>query len=156
MRIGSGTRSTLGNPLWEPPTFIQAEIHLMGSGSTIRYPRKQIGKHILEVTQSTVRPSLLSSQRFGSHVSVTTNGFHGYAQACTSIRSRADKKKAFNPVLGDINTGTWPSRLGKSRIWDSKSWSWVPRGSDLRMTTLARTIRNCKRQTRPVVRKDVT
>jgi hypothetical protein len=29
--------------------------------------------------------------------------------------------------LGDINMRTWPSRLGESRIWDSKMWSWVPR-----------------------------
>jgi hypothetical protein len=48
--------------------------------------------------------------------------------------------------LGDINTGTWPSRLGESRIWDSKIWSWVPWDSDLRMTSLARTSINCKRQ----------
>jgi hypothetical protein len=36
--------------------------------------------------------------------------------------------------LGDINTGTWPSRLGESRIWDSKyghesrgnlTWEWL-------------------------------
>jgi hypothetical protein len=33
-----------------------------------------------------------------------------------------------------INTGTWPSRLGESRIWDSRIWSWVPRDSDSRLT----------------------
>jgi hypothetical protein len=43
-----------------------------------------------------------------------------------------------NMFLGDINTGTWPSRLVESRIWHSKMWSWVPRDSDLRMTALAR------------------
>jgi hypothetical protein len=41
--------------------------------------------------------------------------------------------------LGDINTGTWPSMLGESRIWGSKMWSWGPRNSDLRTTALART-----------------
>jgi hypothetical protein len=46
--------------------------------------------------------------------------------------------------LGDINTGTWPSRLGESRIWDSKTWSRVPRESDLRMTALARASSDCK------------
>jgi hypothetical protein len=58
--------------------------------------------------------------------------------------------------LGDINTWTWPSRLGEPRIWDSKIWSWVPRDSDLRITALARTSSNCKRQTHPLARKDVT
>jgi hypothetical protein len=58
--------------------------------------------------------------------------------------------------LGDINTGTWPSRLGESRIWECKLWSWVPRDSDLRMTPLARASSNCKRQTHPLVREDVT
>jgi hypothetical protein len=58
--------------------------------------------------------------------------------------------------LGDINTGTWPSRLGESRIWDSKLWSWVPRASDPRLTALARITSNCKRQTHPLVREDVT
>jgi hypothetical protein len=36
--------------------------------------------------------------------------------------------------LGDINTGSCPSRLGESRIWHRKMWSWVPRDSDLRLT----------------------
>jgi hypothetical protein len=52
-----------------------------------------------------------------------------------------------------INTGTWPSRLRESRIWDSKMWSWIPKDSDPRMTALARTSSHCKRQTRPIVRK---
>jgi hypothetical protein len=55
--------------------------------------------------------------------------------------------------LWDINTATWPSRLGESRIWDSKIWSWVPQESDLRMTALARTNCNCKLQTCPLVRE---
>jgi hypothetical protein len=40
--------------------------------------------------------------------------------------------------LGEINTGTSPSRLGESRFWESKIWSWVPRNLDLGMTSLAR------------------
>jgi hypothetical protein len=36
---------------------------------------------------------------------------------------------------------------GKSRIWDNKIWSRVPRDSNPRMTALARTSSNCKRQT---------
>jgi hypothetical protein len=30
--------------------------------------------------------------------------------------------------LGDINTGTWPSRLGESSIWDSKNVVMSPAG----------------------------
>jgi hypothetical protein len=57
---------------------------------------------------------------------------------------------------GDINTGTWPSRLGEARIWDSKLSSWVLRDLDLRMTALARPSSNYKRQTHPLIREDVT
>jgi hypothetical protein len=55
---------------------------------------------------------------------------------------------------GDINTGTWPSRLGESQIWDSKMWSWVPWDSNLRMTVLARASSNCKGQIHPLIRED--
>jgi hypothetical protein len=57
------------------------------------------------------------------------------------------------PCSWGINTGTWSSRLRKYRIWDSNILSWVPRDSDPRMTALARSSSNCKRQTRPLVRK---
>jgi hypothetical protein len=55
--------------------------------------------------------------------------------------------------LGDINTETWPSRLGQSRIWVSKIWSRIPWDSDPRMIVLARTSSNCKRQTCSLVRE---
>jgi hypothetical protein len=55
-----------------------------------------------------------------------------------------------------INTVTWPSRLRKPGIRDSKVLSWVSWDSDLRMTVLAGTISSCKRQTHPLVREDVT
>jgi hypothetical protein len=44
-------------------------------------------------------------------------------------------------------------RKGKSRIWDSKIWSQVPRDSKPSMTALARASSYCKRQTRPLVRE---
>jgi hypothetical protein len=44
-------------------------------------------------------------------------------------------------------------RTEKSRLWDSKIWSQVPRDSDPKMTALVRASRNCKRQTRPLVRE---
>jgi hypothetical protein len=43
-------------------------------------------------------------------------------------------------------------RKGKFRIWDSKIWPRVLRDSDPKMTALAKASRNCKRQTRPLVR----
>jgi hypothetical protein len=39
------------------------------------------------------------------------------------------------------------------RIWDSKIWQRVLRESDPKITALARTSCNCKRQTRPLVRE---
>jgi hypothetical protein len=44
-------------------------------------------------------------------------------------------------------------RKGKSRIRDSKIWPRVLRGSDPKMTALARASSNCKRQTCPLVRE---
>jgi hypothetical protein len=55
--------------------------------------------------------------------------------------------------LGDINTGTWPSRLGESPIWDRKIWSRVPPNLDPRMTALARASSNYKFQTQSLVRE---
>jgi hypothetical protein len=54
-----------------------------------------------------------------------------------------------------VNTGSWPFRLRKSRIGDSKIWSWVLRDSDLRVTELVRASDSCKRQTRLIVREGV-
>jgi hypothetical protein len=45
-------------------------------------------------------------------------------------------------------------RKGKSQIWDSKMWSWVPRDSNPRKIALARASSIYKRQTRPLVRED--
>jgi hypothetical protein len=56
--------------------------------------------------------------------------------------------------LGDLNKGSWPSRLGKTRIWDSKIWSCVLWDSDPRMTALVRVSSNFKRETNPLVRED--
>jgi hypothetical protein len=44
----------------------------------------------------------------------------------TRRRSRKPSAWGYNRAtlfLGDINTGTWSSRLGESQIWDSKRWS---------------------------------
>jgi hypothetical protein len=43
-------------------------------------------------------------------------------------------------------------RKENSRIWESKIWIRIPRDSEKRMTALARTSINCKRQTRRLVR----
>jgi hypothetical protein len=47
-------------------------------------------------------------------------------------------------------------RKGKSRIWDNKIWSQVPRDSDPRMAALARVSSNFKRQTRHLIRESVS
>jgi hypothetical protein len=44
-------------------------------------------------------------------------------------------------------------RKGKSRIWDSKTWSRVPRDSDPKISAPVKASSNCKRQTRPLVRE---
>jgi hypothetical protein len=48
------------------------------------------------------------------------------------------------------DSGPWPYRLGESRIWDSKIW-WVSLDSYPKITALARTSSNCKRQTRSLI-----
>jgi hypothetical protein len=50
--------------------------------------------------------------------------------------------------LGDINTGTWPSRLGSLKL-DSKMKSWVLRELDRRVTANY----TSKLQTRPLVKE---
>jgi hypothetical protein len=56
--------------------------------------------------------------------------------------------------LANINTGTWPSRLGEFRMRDSKILSLVPLDSGPRMTALASPAANCRLHTRPLVRVD--
>jgi hypothetical protein len=52
------------------------------------------------------------------------------------------------------DTEIWRRRQkGKSRIWECKLWSRVPRDSDPRMAALARASSNCKQRTRPLVRE---
>jgi hypothetical protein len=79
----------------------------------------------------------------------------GFEYLHRSSASRRRRRKG-NPVPGGYKYRDLASRLGESRIWDSKIWSWVPRYSDLRMTALARTNSNCKRQTHPLLREDST
>jgi hypothetical protein len=55
--------------------------------------------------------------------------------------------------LGNINTGTWPSRLRDLKNWDNKIWTWAPWDSDPSGTALARTSSNIKLQTCPLVRE---
>jgi hypothetical protein len=80
------------------------------------------------------------------------------------VQESARRRKG-NPVPGGI-TGTscpWGYKygnlalqVGESRIRDSKIWSWVPRDSDPRITTLARASSNCKRKIHSLVKDDVT
>jgi hypothetical protein len=59
-----------------------------------------------------------------------------------------------HPIPRGYKYGNLPPQVGESLIWGSKIWSWVPRDSDSRITALARTCSNCKRQICPVVRED--
>jgi hypothetical protein len=68
------------------------------------------------------------------HIGGRTPCGGGFEYLHRSPASRRRRRKG-NPVpggitvppcyWGDINTGTWPSRFGDSRIWDSKIWSWA-------------------------------
>jgi hypothetical protein len=58
--------------------------------------------------------------------------------------------------LGRYKYGNLALQVGESRIWESKIWSRVPLDSTPRMTALARASSNCKRQTDPLLREDVT
>jgi hypothetical protein len=56
--------------------------------------------------------------------------------------------------LGDIKIrGPVPSRLGNL---ESETYGLESHGTDPRITALARSNSNCKRQTHPLVREDVT
>jgi hypothetical protein len=78
--------------------------------------------------------------------------------AVDHIRSRRDKNESI-PRAGEVEylhrspASRRRQRKGKSRIWDSKIWSRVPRDSGPKLIALARTSSNCKRQTRPLVRE---
>jgi hypothetical protein len=94
-------------------------------------------------------------------VSSQNGGGFGYLHRIPASRRRRRKWNSVpggitGPPCSYINTGTWPSRLGESRIRDSKVWSWVSQDSDPRMTVLARPSTNCKRQTCPLVREGAT
>jgi hypothetical protein len=57
--------------------------------------------------------------------------------------------------LVEINTGTWPSRLGESQIWASKNMVISLAELDPRKPALARPSNRWKLQTRPLVREGV-
>jgi hypothetical protein len=131
-------------------------LSLLGNNSVKTYPRQRIIAgvvlySILVISKERKQLVLPCYPRVkaGSNTSTT-------AQRVVGGHEKEPSAWRYNwPTLflRDINTRTWPSRLGESRIWDSKIWSWVPRYSDLRMTALARTSSNCKRQTRSLVRE---
>jgi hypothetical protein len=77
-----------------------------------------------------------------------------------SPASRRRRRKG-NPVTGGTtwprcSWGIWIRGRGPSGWGSLESGSWVPRDSNLRMTALARTSSNCKRQTHPLARENVT
>jgi hypothetical protein len=117
--------------------------------------------------------ALVPTQQCSKHISAEVNQHATMEEAVFSLGATPGlnnkdlrQHRTGNPVpwgyngatlfLGDINSGTWSSRLGESQIWESKMWSWVPWDSDLRMTALEKSSSNWKRQTHLLVRDDVT
>jgi hypothetical protein len=84
------------------------------------------------------RPTVFSwtSRQCGGGVEYSTVALR--VVGCEGIGNQCLGYNWATRFLRDINTGTCPSRLGESRIWDSKMWSRVPRDSDLRMTALVK------------------
>jgi hypothetical protein len=111
------------------------------------------------VVSLTTSPVFLSSLSLCKLVTPSGGGVEYLHRSPVSRRRR----RKGNPVPGGItgplcswgglNTETWSYSVGESRIWDSKIREWVPRDSDQRMTALARTSSNCKRQTHYLVRE---
>jgi hypothetical protein len=101
-------------------------------------------------TQSTIELRLLRSERFNRRDFVTMD-FHEYELAY--IRSRRDL-----PCEGGVEylyrspASRRRRQKGTSRMWDSKTWSWVPRDSDPRTNELDAAIAD---DTHPLVREDV-
>jgi hypothetical protein len=101
----------------------------------------------------------VSGQRLGIHVPAATDA-NATMTHIFSIWSVPEcyKQWSSNPCGGGVEylrrapASSRRRRKGKSEIWDSKTWSRVPRDSDPRKTTLARTIRVYKKQTRSLGR----
>jgi hypothetical protein len=85
-----------------------------------------------------------------SHLCASVTHSDGPLSLCVVITSFRKLYNWATLFLGDINTGTWPSRLRESQ-WGSKIWPWVLRDFDLRVTALARPRWNCTVNYRPVL-----
>jgi hypothetical protein len=93
----------------------------------------------------------IARERFGKHGSATTNRHTAIEEPWKAMFSMPSVERRRGRIPPPASR--WRRWKGKSRIWDSKIWSRVSGDSDLRMTALARTSSNCKRQTRPLVRE---
>jgi hypothetical protein len=98
------------------------------------------------------RPIPLSERvpHFNNQATVTLKKRKGKSGHGSQRRARHRWSYWANLFLGEINTGTWPSRLGDSQIWDSEIWSLVPRNLALREHS-----RNSKLETHPLIREGV-
>jgi hypothetical protein len=125
--------------------------HMLGNAPVNTFPP--------EVTKPTVEPRLLSSQRFGKHIFVTTKHVHGFPWIRASLYKKPYRLfRAYPCGAGVEYLHRDPvchrrRRKGKSQIWDSNIWPRAPRDSDPRKTVLARTINIYKRQACPLVRE---
>jgi hypothetical protein len=83
-----------------------------------------------------VKKKIVSLTVHGISLVLTILWHHAWNPVATKREPSAWGYNWATLLLGDLNTGTWPSRLGESRIWDSKIWSRVPQESNPWMTVL--------------------
>jgi hypothetical protein len=65
-----------------------------------------------------------------AHCSCFTEAVYGYMRILHRDNPMPGGYHWATLFLGQINTRTWPSRLGEPQNWYSKVWSWFPRDSD--------------------------
>jgi hypothetical protein len=139
-------------------TMIWGKLHLVNRFTSVEYTYNNFFRSLLCYVLYSVR---LEFMRQG--IADWPSRVWRRVQITSAVALRVVKASEREPSAGGYNwttlfpgMGTWPSRLGESRIWDSKIWSWVLRYSDLRMNVLARASSNCKLQINPLVREDIT
>jgi hypothetical protein len=116
------------------------------------YNKRKFGEHYQELKRLT--KELLVAKRKAQETflhSVLQNEGKCWAQVLKYVKRCKGNRENILAIIGyNDNLITYPTV--KSRIRDSKIWSRIPRESDQKMTTLAKTRSTCKRQTHPLVR----
>jgi hypothetical protein len=130
------------NPLWEPPAFIQVDVHLLGKGSLKRVFKRRLNRGVIATTDTGDENTNCPVWRllFGSLEVAEDSSFVNLIHHNAVWRGG---------ITG--STCSWGHKhrnlalhVKESRIRDSKTWSRVSRESDLRTTALARASRICR------------